>query len=838
MIDFSTIQYFSKTWNVKDSEFSIIKDKLSYSILKYVEEENESEINKGNYDCFVSIKAIINVISSSYSKECNSIKLFFNDNTDSNEVLVWVLTQIIEEMVGKGQLLYIYDCQRVRSRIAEIVRYFSYLKQRFESDYENSPGLTHMVKLDIKTRYRPKRSFPLDIVLREVAACKNEISLDPNIKLVLQKRLDLSFSHFRKMVEYNFNTKNVKLSRFQSEGFKELFSASISKSFLSTDKSFIIQSNTGSGKTEAFLFPILLYTLLTYDQKGTKALLIYPRIDLCNDQLQRLIRYVWIINKTGALESKKIRISLQHGGFDKISFSCPHHGCQGTIRFVDENLVCDCNNEHIIDFITKKHQGNSDIIITTPDSLHRRLMDAHGKRNIWDNKKLLPKFVVLDEAHIYSDQMGMHVSNIIRRLRQKIKVKGKCEPIFIASSATVGDPEGFAKSLFSTDSAHVISPNEEDLEDLGREYIIFVKATNPRKVLVSNSEEKNQRYSVATNLSAMIQIAFCFYHTMQKNDGKDKIIGFVDSIDVIKRLGEKLCDAERNKELYKLRMPDSKLNTQFNLKCPNISCNNLPPNPLINRCKAYEDGECWWTMGEHDQDSMNIYIHKSGISMNCSNKNVDDDEWDLMITTSALEVGFDHPDVIGTFQYMAPMNIPGFVQRIGRGGRSPNDMPIAVVVLGSRPLDSFYFHHNSMLTYPSEDKLRIPIDPENQYIKTMHITSFIYDFISTYGTDVDVDLCYKQLKTKETEKFLNERKNQLIDEIITTFAISSEVAKMHLQKVNEYLDSCSDLLEPMREDSLFIDNIRYDSKGKSPEEIIIYLSQVIARIQMEDKYGA
>ena len=167
----------------------------------------------------------------------------------------------------------------------------------------------------------------------------------------------------------------------------------------------------------------------------------------------------------------------------------------------------------------------------------------------------------------------------------------------------------------------------------------------------------------------MIQTAFCFFHTMLKTSEKNRIIGFVDSIDIIKRLGEKLCDAERNRLLYQLRTPDARLETSRNHQCPHVECRSLPPNPYTNRCQTYLDGECWWVMQETDDRPMNIQIHKSGTTQDCAGGQMESEEWDMMITTSALEVGFDHPSIIGTFQYMAPMNIPGFIQRIGRGGR-------------------------------------------------------------------------------------------------------------------------------------------------------------------------
>lgn len=50
----------------------------------------------------------------------------------------------------------------------------------------------------------------------------------------------------------------------------------------------IVSSSTGSGKTEAFLLPILDFCLKNRTEKGVKALLVYPMNALVNDQLKRL----------------------------------------------------------------------------------------------------------------------------------------------------------------------------------------------------------------------------------------------------------------------------------------------------------------------------------------------------------------------------------------------------------------------------------------------------------------------------------------------------------------------------------------------------------------------
>ena len=106
--------------------------------------------------------------------------------------------------------------------------------------------------------------------------------------------------------------------------------------------------------------------------------------------------------------------------------------------------------------------------------------------------------------------------------------------------------------------------------------MVFLKATNPRKILIPKPGEEKERLTIATNLSAMIQTAFCFYHTMLKMKEKDRIIGFVDSIDIIKRLGDKLCDAERQRQLYQLRIPMHQHEAALRRNCLDVTFLTTP----------------------------------------------------------------------------------------------------------------------------------------------------------------------------------------------------------------------------------------------------------------------
>ena len=75
------------------------------------------------------------------------------------------------------------------------------------------------------------------------------------------------------------------------------------------DSTPIVASSTGSGKTEAFLIPIIDYCLRHKPQPGIKAVLVYPMNALANDQLKRLRR---LLKGTGITFAKYTGDTRQH----------------------------------------------------------------------------------------------------------------------------------------------------------------------------------------------------------------------------------------------------------------------------------------------------------------------------------------------------------------------------------------------------------------------------------------------------------------------------------------------------------------------------------------------
>jgi hypothetical protein len=571
---------------------------------------------------------------------------------------------------------------------------------------------------------------------------------------------------------------------------------------------------------------------------GNKGILTYPRRDLCNNQFERLFDYVHTFNtqldsETASLEDAPISIAIQHGGRKDVTVDCPD--CDGTLEPPDDGdgqLSCSRNQAHTYSWATTERTASADIIITTQNSLHLRLMDRHGREAFWEQTHP-PKFLVLDEVHVYTEQAGMHVANVARRFKQAVRHRSPTQqPTLVSSSATINEAEEFTRRIFGTDEATEITPAPDEKDKVGSEYILFVKATEPRDVTVPIGDAvfrpqeewgEDIERTTASNLSCMIQIAFAFWHTTNKERGgtdkpdKDKILGFVDSIDSVSRLGNYVEDAEQERELFKLRRPDAFLRGEGdNPDCPSEKfrsetddqydesavCESLPPNKHLNECPVYEAGECWWTMKQNfELRPMNMAVQKSGRRQPPSGGSDPGDAWDQLIATSTLEVGFDHESIIGTFQYRAPMSVPSFLQRKGRGGRDADDRPVTVVVLGSNSTDSYYFHHSDYLSDPRDEHLQIPLDEENRYVRAEHMIAAIVDYFNVRD-GIDSEQIYRSHANmygpniEQLQNLIQERRDELADWLDNTFDPTAEEREQALDTLSSYLDSLDEPVAP------------------------------------------
>jgi len=95
-------------------------------------------------------------------------------------------------------------------------------------------------------------------------------------------------------------------------------------------------------------------------------------------------------------------------------------------------------------YLRKKIRDNlPSILVTNPDMLHLALLPYH---NLWGHLFANLTHVVIDEVHTYRGVFGSHMAWVIRRLKRICKLYG-ADPVFILSSATVGNPEELGRGL-------------------------------------------------------------------------------------------------------------------------------------------------------------------------------------------------------------------------------------------------------------------------------------------------------------------------------------------------------------------------------------------------------
>ncbi|CAM4394913.1 MULTISPECIES: DEAD/DEAH box helicase [Corynebacterium] len=209
----------------------------------------------------------------------------------------------------------------------------------------------------------------------------------------------------------------------------------------------LVITGTGSGKTEAFLYPVLAHAkrMRAKGQRGVKALLLYPMNALANDQANRLAK---LLTSEAGLEGVSAGIYVGDQN-------------TGVTRVTEDSLITDRET---------LRQSPPDILLTNYKMLDELLLRPED-RKIWKLSATSLQYLVLDEFHTYDGAQGTDVALLLRRLGLMLKSHqpdgflgeyednplGRVTPV--ATSATLGG-EGetvsvlkFARTIFGEDFA-------------------------------------------------------------------------------------------------------------------------------------------------------------------------------------------------------------------------------------------------------------------------------------------------------------------------------------------------------------------------------------------------
>ncbi len=193
-------------------------------------------------------------------------------------------------------------------------------------------------------------------------------------------------------------------------------------------RSLVVTTGTGSGKTEAFLLPVLDGILRRKAEgvRGLQALLMYPMNALANDQLERMRRL------------------LRGSGLD-ISYGLYTGDSDAAVQSLREEPA---ETERLTRAAIRKNPP--DILLTNYKQLEFLLIRRED-RGLFTGAL---RYLVLDEIHSYRGALATEIACLIRRLKAHAGLEpGKL--IAIGTSATVADRSGsiedlagFASTLF------------------------------------------------------------------------------------------------------------------------------------------------------------------------------------------------------------------------------------------------------------------------------------------------------------------------------------------------------------------------------------------------------
>ncbi len=197
-------------------------------------------------------------------------------------------------------------------------------------------------------------------------------------------------------------------------------------------RNVVIATGTGSGKTEAFLLPIVNGLVREYEAgvltTGVRAILLYPMNALANDQMVRIREIFRHLPPTitfgryiGATKHEQVEAerdwSLRNGS--------------STARPANELI-----SREVMDR-TPPH-----LLLTNYAMLERMLLLPKTKSLFSPDLQWL----ALDEVHTYDGARGTEMAFLLRRLRQRTAGTRERVQCF-AASATLGDGESSAESV-------------------------------------------------------------------------------------------------------------------------------------------------------------------------------------------------------------------------------------------------------------------------------------------------------------------------------------------------------------------------------------------------------
>ena len=220
--------------------------------------------------------------------------------------------------------------------------------------------------------------------------------------------------------------------KFQEESIKEI----------TFGENVVIEAPTASGKTEAFLIPVIQRIKKDASDGNVFAIFVYPTKALARDQYPKIQKF-----------AEKIGVNVKV--FDG-----------------------DTKQEERREIIDNPPQ----ILITNFDVLHYHMWHQTKFSSLLSSTRIL----ITDEAHVYSGIFGTNVHYIIKRLKRICTNKLQ----FVAASATLDDAKEFCQKLFGEEMQKIQGSGKKGKTDF---VMLFPSLRTQRALMVELTKKLTQK---------------------------------------------------------------------------------------------------------------------------------------------------------------------------------------------------------------------------------------------------------------------------------------------------------------------------------------------------------
>ncbi|MFB5623937.1 MAG: DEAD/DEAH box helicase [Nitrosopumilus sp.] len=223
-----------------------------------------------------------------------------------------------------------------------------------------------------------------------------------------------------------------KFYKFQQDAIEEIIFG----------ENVVIEAPTASGKTEAFLIPVIQRIKKDASEGNVFAIFVYPTKALARDQHPKIQKFA---------EKMGIKVKV----FD------------GDTKLEERREIID----------SPPH-----ILITNFDVLHYHMWHQTKFSSLLTSTRIL----VTDEAHVYSGIFGTNVHYIIKRLKRICTNKLQ----FVAASATLDDAKEFCQKLFGEKMQKIQGSGKKGQTDFT---MLFPSLRTQRALMVELTKKLTQK---------------------------------------------------------------------------------------------------------------------------------------------------------------------------------------------------------------------------------------------------------------------------------------------------------------------------------------------------------